>query len=153
AGRAAAAAGEGSLMAALPAAVPATALSVYPARMNTSTTSNEPFKAAPFIMEIGRGVKGARSLSRDDAHQLYAAMVDGRVSDLEMGAIMLAMRIQGESVAELDGFVHAAEASFDLLQAPAGDYAPIVIPTYNGSRLMPNLTPLLALLLAREGAP
>ncbi|HWV62198.1 MAG TPA: DNA-binding protein YbiB, partial [Oxalicibacterium sp.] len=41
----------------------------------------------------------------------------------------------------------------ELLQGPAGEYAPIVIPTYNGSRQMPNLTPLLALLLAREGAP
>lgn len=128
-------------------------LSVYPARMNTSTTPNEPFKAAPFIKEIGRGVKGARSLSRDDAYQLYAAMLDGRVSDLEMGGIMLAMRIKGESVAELDGFVDAAEASFDLLQAPVSEYAPIVVPSYNGSRQMPNLTPLLALLLAREGAP
>lgn len=132
---------------------PEPALSVYPARMNTPTTSNEPFKAAPFIKEIGRGVKGARSLSRDDAHQLYAAMLDGRVSDLEMGGIMLAMRIKGESVAELDGFLAAAEASFELMQAPAGEYAPIVIPTYNGSRQMPNLTPLLALLLAREGVP
>lgn len=130
-------------------------LSVYPARMNTLSESHskEPFAAARFIKEIGRGVKGARSLSRDDAQQLYAAMLDGRVSDLEMGGIMLAMRIKGESVAELDGFIEAAEASFEQLHAPDGDYAPIVIPTYNGSRQMPNLTPLLALLLAREGAP
>ncbi|HWV63935.1 MAG TPA: DNA-binding protein YbiB, partial [Oxalicibacterium sp.] len=97
--------------------------------MNTPTTSSEAFKAAPFIKEIGRGVKGARSLSRDDAQQLYAAMLDGRVSDLEMGGIMLAMRIKGESVAELGGFLEAAEASFELLQGPAGEYAPIVIPT------------------------
>jgi len=121
--------------------------------MNTPTNPDELFKAAPFIREIGRGVKGARSLSRDDAQQLYTAMLDGRVSDLEMGGIMLAMRIKGESVAEFDGFLEAAEASFELLQAPASEYAPIVIPAYNGSRQMPNLTPLLALLLAREGAP
>ena len=111
------------------------------------------FPAARFIKEIGRGVKGARSLSRDDARDLYAAMLDGRVSDLEMGGILLAMRIKGESVAELDGFLAAAEAAFEPLQAPEGDYAPIVIPSYNGSRQMPNLTPLLALLLARAGAP
>lgn len=116
----------------------------------------EPFPTARFIKEIGRGVKGARSLSREDAYQLYAAMLDGRVSDLEMGGIMLAMRIKGESVAEIAGFLDAAEASFEQLHAPQGvqhDYAPIVIPSYNGSRQMPNLTPLLALLLAREGAP
>lgn len=116
-------------------------------------TNTEPFATARFIKEIGRGVKGARSLSREDANQLYAAMLDGRVSDLEMGGIMLAMRIKGESVDEVAGFIDAAEASFDQLHAPDGEYAPIVIPSYNGSRQMPNLTPLLALLLAREGAP
>lgn len=113
----------------------------------------EPFATARFIKEIGRGVKGARSLSRDDAYQLYAAMLDGRVSDLEMGGIMLAMRIKGESVDEIAGFIDAAEASFEPLPAPAGEYAPIVIPSYNGARQMPNLLPLMALLLARAGAP
>jgi anthranilate phosphoribosyltransferase len=113
----------------------------------------EPFHAARFIKEIGRGKKGARSMSRDDAFQLYAAMLDGRVSDLEMGGIMLAMRIKGESVDEIAGFLDAAEASFDKLPAPAGEYAPVVIPSYNGSRQMPNLAPLLAMLLAREGVP
>lgn len=113
----------------------------------------EPFATARFIKEIGRGVKGARSLSRDDAHQLYAAMLDGRVSDLEMGGIMLAMRIKGESVDEIAGFIDAAEASFQPLTAPVSEYTPIVIPSYNGARQMPNLLPLMALLLAREGAP
>jgi anthranilate phosphoribosyltransferase len=113
----------------------------------------EPFLAARFIKEIGRGRKGARSMSREDAFQLYAAMLDGRVSDLELGGILLAMRIKGESVEEIAGFLDAAEQSFDKLNAPAGRYAPIVIPSYNGSRQMPNLTPLLALLLARQGAP
>jgi anthranilate phosphoribosyltransferase len=118
--------------------------------MNTTTT---PFPAARFIKEIGRGKKGARSMSREDARQLYAAMLEGRVSDLEMGGIMLAMRIKGESVEEIAGFLDAAEASFELLPVPAGEFAPVVIPSYNGSRQMPNLTPLLAMLLAREGVP
>ena len=113
----------------------------------------EPFRAARFIKEIGRGVKGARSLSRDDARELYAAMLDGRVSDLEMGGIMLAMRIKGESVAEIAGFLDAAHAAFAPLTAPAGSCAPVIIPSYNGSRKLPNLTPLLAMLLAREGVP
>src|SRR5512133_2305288 len=112
-----------------------------------------PFPAARFIKEIGRGKKGARSLSRGDARDLYAAMLDGRVSDLEMGGLMLAMRIKGESVAEIAGFLDAAEASFAPVPVPAAAYAPIVISSYNGSRQMPNLTPLLALLLARKGAP
>ncbi len=116
-------------------------------------TSDDTFAAARFIREIGRGKKGSRSLSRDDARALYGAMLDGRVSDLELGAIMLAMRIKGESVEEIAGFLDACEASFDLLPAPSGSYAPVLIPSYNGARKMANLTPLLALLLAREGVP
>lgn len=122
---------------------------------------NIPFAAARFIKVIGRGKDGARALSRSDAHDLYAAMLDGRVSDLEMGGILLSMRIKGESVDEIAGFLDAAEASFAPLPTavdanhPVGSsmYAPVVIPSYNGSRHMPNLTPLLALLLAREGVP
>jgi anthranilate phosphoribosyltransferase len=80
-------------------------------------------------------------------------MLDGRVSDLELGGLLLAMRIKGESCDELAGFLESAEASFAPLPAPPGDFAPVVIPSYNGSRKLPNLTPLLALLLAREGVP
>ena len=76
-----------------------------------TTNITESFPAARFIKEIGRGVKGARSMSRDDAKLLYAAMLDGRVSDLELGGILLAMRIKGESVDEIAGFMDAAEAS------------------------------------------
>lgn len=115
--------------------------------------SNEPFAAGRFIKEIGRGKKGARSISREDARQLYAAMLEGRVSDLELGGLMLAMRIKGESVDEIAGFLDAAEQSFDKLPMPRGEYAPVVIPSYNGSRQMPNLTPLFAMLLAQRGVP
>lgn len=116
-------------------------------------TDQQPFHTAHFIKEIGRGQKGARSISREDARQLYAAMLDGRVPDIELGALLLAMRIKGESVEELGGFMEAARASLRLLAAPGGGFAPVVLPSYNGSRKLPNLTPLLAGLLAREGVP
>ena len=116
-------------------------------------TDHQPFPAARFIKEIGRGVKGARSMTREDAALLYGAMLEGRVSDLELGAILLAMRIKGESVEELAGFMDAAERSFAPLPSPPGEYAPVLIPSYNGARKLANLTPLLALLLAREGVP
>lgn len=130
---------------------------MYPCEMTSENTqgaaSTASFDAAPFIREIGRGKKGARDLSRDDARRLYAAMLDGQLSDLQMGAFLIGMRIKGESVAEIAGFLEAAEASFMPLQAPQATVAPVVIPSYNGSRQMPNLTPLLACLLAREGVP
>ncbi|NDC07967.1 MAG: DNA-binding protein YbiB [Oxalobacteraceae bacterium] len=114
---------------------------------------NSSFQAAPFIREIGRGKKGARDMSRSDARAVYEAMLARDVSDLELGALLIGMRIKGESVEEIAGFLDAAEACFEPLAAPEGPFAPVIIPSYNGSRQLPNLTPLLAILLAREGVP
>lgn len=107
---------------------------------------------ASLIREIGRGAKAAGDLSRDDARSLYAAMLGGLVPDLQLGAILLAMRVKGEALDELAGFVAAAEASYNHLPLPPGGI-PVVIPSYNGARQLPNLVPLLALLLARTGTP
>ena len=111
------------------------------------------FPTAHLIKEIGRGSKGARSITQIQARELFAAILAGQVSDLELGALLLAMRIKGESLQEIAGFSQALESSLTLLQAPPSEYAPIVIPSYNGARRMANLTPLLACLLARAGAP
>jgi anthranilate phosphoribosyltransferase len=107
---------------------------------------------AGYIREIGRGAKAAGDLSRNDARSLYSAMLGGLVPDLQLGAILLAMRVKGESLEELAGFVAAAEASYNHLPLPSGG-TPVVIPSYNGARQLPNLVPLLALLLARAGIP
>lgn len=102
-----------------------------------------------YIREIGRGKDGARSLGEPQAYDLMSQILDGRVSDLELGAFVLAMRIKGESVAELTGFLRATHERCALIQTTGPT---IVLPSYNGARKLPNLTPLLALLLAQEGA-
>ena len=108
---------------------------------------------ARYIREIGRGKKAAGDLSREEARSLFTAMLGGLVPDLQLGAILIALRVKGESLEELAGFAAACEASYNHLPAPAGDLIPVVIPSYNGARQLPNLVPLLALLLAREGIP
>jgi anthranilate phosphoribosyltransferase len=108
---------------------------------------------AHYIREIGRGADGARDLPRDDARQLYAAMLDGGVPDLEMGAIILGLRVKGESLDEMLGFMDAVDGRTDLLDMPHGRVRPVALPTYNGARREANLTPLLALLLQRFGVP
>ena len=104
---------------------------------------------ASYIKEIGRGKEGARSLSEAQAYDLMSQVLDGTVTDLEVGAFALAMRIKGESIAELTGFLRATH---ERCIAIAPTRPTIVLPSYNGARRLPNLTPLLALLLAQEGA-
>lgn len=105
---------------------------------------------AAYIKEIGRGKDGARALSREQAADLMGRVLDGRVSDLELGAFCLAMRIKGETPAEMAGFLDATHAR--LQRVPDAGHPTVVLPSYNGARKLPVLTPLLALLLARRGA-
>lgn len=109
-----------------------------------------PFACAPYIKTIGRGARGARGLDRDAAHTLYGAILDGRVSDLELGAVLLAYRIKSESAEEIAGMLSAAQAHVHPLNVPSGGHA-VTLASYNGARKVPNLLPLLALALAREG--
>jgi len=102
-----------------------------------------------FIKEIGRGAAGARALSHEQSRELMATVLDGGATDLEIGAFVLAMRMKGETLDELTGFLEAIQARCLKLHS---DQPVIVIPTYNGARRLPNLTPLLAMWLAQEGA-
>lgn len=108
---------------------------------------------AHFIRELGRGTEGARDMPLEDAQQLYGAMLDGGVPDLELGAIAIALRLKGETVDEMIGFLGAAHERLYALRRPPVRLRPVVIPTYNGARKGVNLTPLLALLLCRFGIP
>jgi anthranilate phosphoribosyltransferase len=107
---------------------------------------------AQYIKEIGRGKDGARALSREQASDLLGQVLDGRVSDLEIGAFCLAMRIKGETAQEMAGFLDAVHARLNLVASPSTEPM-VVIPSYNGARRLPVLSPLLALLLARRGVP
>jgi anthranilate phosphoribosyltransferase len=101
-----------------------------------------------YIKEIGRGRDGARALDRTNATDLMGQVLDGHVSDLELGAFCIAMRIKGETDQEMAGFLDATHIRLQHIRA----YSPVVVlPSYNGARKLPVLTPLLAHLLASEG--
>ncbi len=104
-----------------------------------------------YIKEIGRGKDGARPLTREQAADCFGLLLDGQVSDLETGAFCIAMRIKGETPDEMAGFLDATAER--MHRVPAGQRPLVVLPSYNGARRLPVLTPLLALLVAREGLP
>ncbi|CFR07463.1 MULTISPECIES: DNA-binding protein YbiB [Yersinia] len=105
------------------------------------------------IKEIGRGKNHARDLDQPTAYELYKAMLAEQVPALELGGILIAFRIKGESEEEILGFYQAMQEQVMSLRAPAGRSLPVVIPSYNGARKQANLTPLLVLLLSRLGLP
>lgn len=105
------------------------------------------------IKEIGRGKNHARDLDFDTARGLYTRMLEGDVPDLELGGILIALRIKGEGEAEMLGFYEAMQQRTMRLTPPVAKPMPIVIPSYNGARKQANLTPLLAILLHKLGFP
>lgn len=105
------------------------------------------------IKEIGRGKNHARDLDFDTARGLYTRMLEGDVPDLELGGILIALRIKGEGEAEMLGFYEAMQQRTMRLTPPVAKPMPIVIPSYNGARKQANLTPLLAILLHKLSFP
>jgi anthranilate phosphoribosyltransferase len=105
------------------------------------------------IKEVGRGKNHARDLDQETAHALYTHMLNGDVPELELGGILIALRIKGEGEAEMRGFYDAMQAKTMSLTPPVTKPMPIVIPSYNGARKQANLTPLLAILLNKLGFP
>src|SRR3954465_15666323 len=105
-----------------------------------------------YIREIGRGKDGARALTREQAADLFGQVLDGTVSDLEIGAFCIAMRVKGETPEEMCGFLDAAQSRLHMVSSATGKPI-VVLPSYNGARRLPVLTPLLAGLVARRGLP
>ena len=106
-----------------------------------------------WISEIARGEHGSRDLDARTAQLLYDAMLAGQLHDVQVGAILAALRMKGESDGELAGFYQACRQRLPMLPSVSGMARPVVLPTYNGARRLPNMTPLLALLLVRMEVP
>lgn len=92
-------------------------------------------------------------LSEDDAHHLFGAMLDGGVPDMELGALLAALRRKPLDLNELFGFFRALSERTSRLTAPPAALRPVVLPAYGATREYPNLLPLVALLLRRFGVP
>ena len=81
-------------------------------------------------------------------------MLAGAVPPLELGAILIALRMKSESFDEMRGFLNAAMRCHPpLATTSSGALRPVIVPSYNGARRGGNLTPLLAILLAKLGLP
>jgi anthranilate phosphoribosyltransferase len=132
------------------------------------TDADDTFRCAHLIKEIGRGARGARALSREDTEALFTAVLDNRVDEVALGALLMAYRIKGETPDELAGMLAAAQTRVQAIAYPSHNtpsalhgtpamptrhYRPVSIPSYNGARKMANFVPLLAALLAQRGVP
>jgi len=60
------------------------------------------------IKAVGTGPRGSRALTFEEAHAAAGSLLAGEVSPVQAGAFLVAMRIKGETPAELAGMTQAA---------------------------------------------
>ncbi len=75
------------------------------------TQQTHPF--AEFIKILGKGKRGSRPLTQDEAYRAMKMMVNREVEPEQLGAFLMLMRIKEETCEELAGFVQAARESFN----------------------------------------
>ncbi len=85
----------------------------YPA-LTLETPAEHPF--AQFVRILGKGKRGARDLTREEARAAMGMVLDDQVEDTQLGAFLMLLRHKEESAQEMAGF---AEALRERLQAPA----------------------------------
>ena len=67
---------------------------------------------------IGKVATGA-TLSRDEAASAFDAMMSGEATPSQMGGLLMALRVRGETVDEITGAVSAMRSKMLRVKAPA----------------------------------
>lgn len=104
---------------------------------------------AEFIRILGKGKKGSRPLTQDEAYKAMKMILADEVLPVQLGAFLMLMRVKEETPEELAGFVLAARESCNL----TGDKAIVDLDwsSYAGKRRHLPWFLLSALLLAENG--
>ncbi|WP_271407679.1 glycosyl transferase family protein [Pseudomonas sp. Q1-7] len=73
--------------------------------MNLVTPPEHPF--AQFVRILGKGKRGARNMTREEARDALGMLLDGKVEDTQLGAFLMLLRHKEENAEELAGFTEA----------------------------------------------
>lgn len=85
---------------------------------------------APYVATLGRGPGRSRSLTFDEAKEALDIVLAGDADPEALGALLMLMRMKGETAEEIAGFVEAARGVIPLMDAkPSLDW-----PSYAAGR-------------------
>lgn len=77
--------------------------------MTYSAYKNKEHPFAEYIRILGKGKRGTRSLTEEEAYKAFSMILEGDVLPEQLGAFMMLLRVKEESVSELVGFVKAVK--------------------------------------------
>jgi anthranilate phosphoribosyltransferase len=101
----------------------------------------------PLIAKLATGA----TLSRDEAAKAFNSMMAGEATPSQMGALLMALRVRGETVDEITGAVTAMRAKMLRVEAPAD--AVDIVGTGGDASGSFNISTCAALIAAGAGIP
>ena len=110
--------------------------------------SHQEHPFAPFVRILGKGKKGSRSLTREEAEEAMAMILDQQVTPEQLGAFLMLLRVKEESPEELSGFITAVQAQMSV---PTNLRADLDWSTYAGKKRQLPWFFLAALVLSEQG--
>ena len=69
---------------------------------------------AQYVRILGKGKKGSRSLTEEEAYDAMSMILENKVEDVQIGAFLMLLRVKEESPEELSGFVKAVQAHINV---------------------------------------
>jgi anthranilate phosphoribosyltransferase len=101
----------------------------------------------PLLAKLATGA----TLSRDEAAKAFNSMMAGEATPSQMGALLMALRVRGETVDEITGAVTAMRAKMLRVEAPAD--AVDIVGTGGDASGSFNISTCAALIAAGAGIP
>lgn len=111
-------------------------------------TIEHPF--AQYVRILGKGRKGSRSLTYEEALAAMGHILRGETEDVQLGAFMILLRVKEENADELAGFTQATK-DFLTPRIPTDIHADLDWSSYAGKRRQLPWYILSALCLADNG--
>lgn len=118
------------------------------AELDTTQAATHEHPFAQYIRALGKGKKGSRSLTREEARTAFGMVLRGEAEAVQVGAFLMLLRVKEESAEELAGFVEAVR---DVIDTPKNITVDLDWSSYAGKRKHLPWFILSALLLAENG--
>jgi anthranilate phosphoribosyltransferase len=104
-----------------------------------------------FIAKIAKGPRAAKDLTWDEAKRAMRALIEGDVTQAQMGAFLMAMRIKTESVTELASMTAAVRSYVAPVPIPQ-ELGVVDLPSYAGKQDTFHALVAAAVVAASAGA-
>ncbi len=101
----------------------------------------------PFIAQAATG----QPLSREQAREAFEVMMSGEASEAQIGGLLMALRVRGETVEEITGAVEVMRAKMTPVEAPAD--AIDIVGTGGDASGSYNISTATAFVVAAAGVP